>query len=207
MKKHDVYEIIIAISKEIARKREGALFLIADSEKIKKIYKPLFPQIHRQFKINEQGSGKVIEKLATLDGAVLISDKGIFMAYGAKLSKSQPVHGHGTKHAAASGTTSYLKDSTAILVSEEDNFIKVFQRGKIILEMDSYENPKALEDKIISFISEGDTALLTAAGVSAEILGSAIIGPLAVVGGTYLAIKTAGGVIKKNWNALVNKKH
>ena len=207
MKKHDVYESIIAVSKEIAKKRDGALFVIADKSRLKNIYKPLFPQIHKSFYINKEGSLKVIEKLATLDGAVLISNNGMLIAYGAKLNKSKPIHGHGTKHAAASGITSYIKNATAVLISEEDNFIKVFQHGKIILEMDSYENPKSLQDKIISFISEGDTALLTAAGVSTAILGSAIVGPLAVVGGTYLAIKTASGIIKKNWYALINRKH
>lgn len=205
MKKHDVYETVISVSKDIAKKREGALFIIASPDKIKRSYKLLFPQIHKKFYINTKGSSKIIEQLAKLDGAIIISDSGLFLAYGAKITKSKPVHGHGTKHAAANGITSYLKDSTAILVSEEENLIKVFQRGKIILEMDSYENPKALKDKIISFISDGDTALLTAAGVSTAILGSAIVGPLAVVGGTYLAIKTAGGLIKKNWTSIVKK--
>lgn len=207
MKKHDIYENIIAIAKDIAKMREGALFVIGDAARLNKAYKPLFPQIHKSFYIDQKGSNKVIEKLATLDGAVLISDNGKLIAYGAKLTSSKPIYGHGTKHAAASGITTNIKTATAILVSEEDNLIRVFQKGKIILEMDSYENPRALEDKIISFISEGDTALLTAAGVSAAILGGAIIGPLAVVGGTYLAIKTAGGVIRRNWDSLIKKKH
>lgn len=206
MKKHDVYEAIISVSKELARKKEGALFVIADAARLNKVYKPLFPQIHKKFSINKEGSLKVVEKLATLDGAVLISNNGQLIAYGAKLNKSKPVHGHGTKHAAASGITTHIKSATAILVSEEDNFIKVFQRGRIILEMDYHENPKSLQDKIISFISEGDTALLTAAGISTAILGGAIVGPLAVVGGTYLAIKTAGGIIKKNWYSLIGKR-
>ncbi|MBS3108401.1 DNA integrity scanning protein DisA nucleotide-binding domain protein [Candidatus Woesearchaeota archaeon] len=207
MKKHDVYEFIISISKEISKKREGALFVIANTKRLNNKYSLLFPQIQKKFYISEKGSEKIIEKLATLDGAVLISDSGMLLAYGAKLKRSIPVRGHGTKHAAAAGTTSSIKEATAILVSEEDSLIKIFQHGKIILEMDSYENPKSLEDKIIAFISEGDTALLTAAGVSTVFLGSAAIAPLAIVGGTYLAIRTAGGIIKRNWESLVKKKH
>ena len=106
MKKHDVYEFIISISKEISKKREGALFVIANTKRLNNKYSLLFPQIQKKFYISEKGSEKIIEKLATLDGAVLISDSGMLLAYGAKLKRSIPVRGHGTKHAAAAGTTS-----------------------------------------------------------------------------------------------------
>jgi len=42
--------------------------------------------------------------------------------------------------------------------------------------------------------------LLTAGGISAAILGGAAIAPIMIAGGTYLAIKTATGIIRKNWN-------
>jgi hypothetical protein len=44
-------------------------------------------------------------------------------------------------------------------------------------------------------LNDGDTALFTAAGVSAAILGFA---PILVLSGTYLVARTAGGIIKKN---------
>jgi len=204
MKKHEVYEGVIAVAKDIAKNKEGALFFITKPSKVKNLYNPLFPQIHnKKFQINKKGVNKVLEKLATLDGAVILSEEGYLHAYGAKLSKSKPLHGHGTKHAAASGMTYYIKDSTAILVSEEDHLIRVFQNGKCILEMDDKEKPKAVQDKIISFITDGDTALLTAAGVSTAIFGTAALGPLVIVGGTYLAIRTASGVIKKSWDSVI----
>jgi len=68
-----------------------------------------------------------------------------------------------------------------------------------VLEMDSEENPKSMEHKIITFLSEGDTALFTAAGISAAILGGAAVAPIMIAGGTYLAIKTATGIIRKTW--------
>ncbi|MBS3159862.1 DNA integrity scanning protein DisA nucleotide-binding domain protein [Candidatus Woesearchaeota archaeon] len=207
MKKHEVYETIIAVAKDIAKTKEGALFLITRPTRVRGLYKSLFPQVHKNFLINKKGANKVIEKLATLDGAVIISEDGYLRAYGVKLTKSKPVHGHGTKHAAASGMTSHIKDSTAVLISEEDHLIRVFQNGKCILEMDEKEKPKVLQDKIIAFISDGDTALLTAAGVSTAILGTAALGPLVIVGGTYLAIKTAGGVIKKSWDSIIKKRN
>ncbi len=194
-----MYDKLLLISKVLARSKDGALFIIGPRDKFKGAYDPLFPQILTQHTLDEEGIEKVIEKLATLDGAVLISDNGEIIAYGAKIKESRAVPGYGTKHAAAAGITLKIKDSTAILVSEEVNWIKVFQDGAIVLEMDAEANPKSLNEKIVSFLSEHDTALLTAGGLSAAILGSAAVAPVMVVGGTYLAIKTATGFIKKNW--------
>lgn len=194
-----VYEIVLPVAKQIARSKEGALFIIGPQNKFKNIYDPLFPQVLAKCNIKQAGMGKVLEKLGTLDGAVIISDKGDLIAYGVKLKKSIPVPGYGTKHAAAAGVTTFVPGSTAVLVSEEINWIKVFKEGKIVLEMDSEESPKSLDNKIISFLSEGDTALLTAAGISAAILGGAAVAPIMIAGGTYLAIKTATGIIRKNW--------
>lgn len=205
MDKRKVYEEVLHIGKQIARTKEGALFLLSDERKIRNNYELLFPQLLTHHSINEEGMNKVIQKLATLDGAVLISYSGKILAFGAKLKRSKPVPGYGTKHAAAAGITEHIKDSTAILVSEESNWIKIFQDGKIVMEMDSEDNPKSFEDKIIAFLSEGDTALLTAGGISAAILGGAAVAPIMIVGGTYLAIKTATGFIKKNWITLRGK--
>ncbi len=206
MDKHSVYEKILPIAKKIARSKEGALFIIAKPKKFEKTYDVLYPQLLTRHFLNEEGIEKVIEKLATLDGAVLIGDNGEIIAYGTKLKKSKAIPGFGTKHAAAAGITEYIKGSTAILVSEEVNWIKVFQNGKIVIEMDDEDTPKSLDEKIVSFLSDGDTALLTAAGISTALLGPVAIAPLIVVGGTYLAIKTATGVIKKNWNEIIRGK-
>lgn len=205
MDKRKVYEEVLHIAKQIARTKNGALFVLGEEKKLKKHYHLLFPQVFKENTLQEEGMSKVIAKLSTLDGAVLISYSGRIIAYGAKITLSKPIQGYGTKHAAAAGVTEQIPDATAILVSEESNWIKIFQEGKIIMEMDSEDNPKSLEDKIISFLSEGDTALLTAGGVSAAILGGAAVAPIMIVGGTYLAIKTATGFIKRNWNTIKAK--
>lgn len=199
LSKEKVYEVILPVAKQIARSKEGALFVIGPAHRFKRLYEPLFPQVLDKTNIKQAGMSKVLEKLATLDGAVVVSNTGDLIAYGVKIKKSIPVPGYGTKHAAAAGITTHVTDSIAVLVSEEINWVKVFKEGKIILEMDSEENPKSMENKIISFLSEGDTALLTAAGISAAILGGAAVAPIMIAGGTYLAIKTATGIIRKNW--------
>lgn len=198
--KKEIYKTIISIAENIARIKKGALIVIVSPEKMKDLYSPLYPQGIR-LDLKDRGADKVIEKLATLDGAVLISPQGEMYAYGVRVRKSKAIQGFGTRHAAAKGITEYT-NSTALLVSEESNLIRIFRKGKIILEMDAKEKPKNLNNKILSFLSEGDTALLAAAGASAAMAGPSILlgpimAPIIIVGGSvYFAMKAAAKFMK-----------
>ena len=194
-KKEEIYNFLLELSQEIARKKLGALFVIAEKTDFKGIYEPLYPQLAAGHRISEKGSKELMLKLAELDGAFLVGDEGTLVAFGARINKSKALPGYGTKHAAAVGITSYIKNSCAILVSEETGWIKVFKKGQQIIEMDSTKTPKPVMHKIVSFITDNDTALLATAGVSAAIMGFI---PVVVVSGTYLAIKTASGIIRKS---------
>ena len=195
-KKQEVYNQILDFSKTISNKKEGALFVIAKDNKFKGLYEKLYPQIIDHANIFEKGAKELILKLAELDGAFLIDNKGNIIAFGTRITKSKVLPGYGTKHAAAVGITEYIKDSTAILVSEESGWIKVFKTGKLIIEIDPTKNtPPSIMHKIISFITDNDTALLATAGASAAIMG---VIPVVVVSGTYLAIKTTSNIIKKS---------
>ncbi len=196
MKKENVYSVILDIAKDIARTKEGALFIMAPKAKFKGTYKTLYPQIiSKDIMIDEKGISEVIIKLATLDGAVLITNNGNLFAYGVMIKKVKPLRGFGTKHAAAAGFTRAVKDSIAVLVDEGIDWIKVFKHGRIVLEMDSGKQKQSIENKIIKFLTNEDTAIISAAGISAAVLGFA---PILVLSGTYLIIKGATGIIKKN---------
>lgn len=195
LKKKKVYYEVLEIAKELAKNKEGTLFVIAPKKKFKNTYRLLYPQIVSHHYINEKGMSPVLKKLANLDGAILIGDDGELVAYGAMLKRTKTVPGFGTKHAAAAGITTHIKNATAILVSEGLDWIKVFQKGKVVVEMDSGDRPPSLVKHVVSFLTDQDTALLTTAGASAAILGFA---PVMVISGTYLVIKTASGIIKKN---------
>ena len=200
MKEERTCEILLEIAKRIAKQRKGALFVVTSRNKFKGVYEQLFPQVHIPYSIDKKGIGAIIEKLATLDGATLISSDGRVVAYGVRVNVTKAYKGFGTRHAAASGITNAIKNSTAILVSEEVNWIKVFKDGKIVLEMDPVaETSRSLNNKIISFLTDNDTALLTAAGASAALIG---FSPVVVIGGTYLAVKTATGIISKSLSKL-----
>ena len=195
-----VYSKILDIAKSISRKKkEGALFIIANKNNFKDSYRTLYPIVTKKFSVFTKGVEPIIEKLATLDGAVLITNDGFLIAYGAMIKYSRPMPGFGTKHAAASGFTRKFKDSTAVLVDENIDWIKIFQNGKIILELDSEERPSSIKKKIIDFVADHDMTLLTTAGVSAALFG---ITPVLVLSGTYMFIKTATGIIRKSLKRL-----
>ncbi|MBS3152178.1 diadenylate cyclase [Candidatus Woesearchaeota archaeon] len=194
-KKEEVYNFLLEIGKEIAKRKLGALFIIAPEGNFKGIYELLYPQVIESHKIFERGSKELILKLAELDGAFLVHDDGTLEAFGARILKSKALPGYGTKHAAATGITGYIRNSTAILVSEENQWIKIFKNGKIVLEMDSSKTPPSVMHKVVTFLTDNDTALLATAGASAAIMG---VIPVVIVSGTYLAIKTASGIIKKS---------
>ena len=162
----EICETIIPIAKHIAKAKEGAMFIVAPKNKIRKNHELMFPQLIEGYSLREPGIEKVLAKLATLDGAVLISSNGEVLAYGAKVKKSKPLRGFGTRHAAARGITHHVPDAFAILVSEESNEVKIMKEGEISLVMDGEDLPKQVDQKILSFLIDKDTSLLTDSNIS-----------------------------------------
>jgi diadenylate cyclase len=195
-KNHDirseVMAVILNISKSLAKDKQGALFVIAERGKMDGNYRPHYPQLQFTGNILSKGMDSVIEKLATLDGAVIFTPDGVLLAYGSRILKSETLLGYGTKHAAAKGITSFDKNATAVLVSEESGWIKVFQKGEIVLETDSVDIEPSTLEKISSFLTNKDMALLASAGIAAATIGAPAV---LVVGGAYLVVKTAGEVL------------
>lgn len=195
MKKELAYAKALKIAKTIARRKEGGLIVLGPKNKFRGKYELLYPQLIKGHNLNRKGIETVIEKLTTLDGAVLFSDRGELLSYGAKIKRTKIIRGYGTKNAAAAGITRDIPESTAFLIPEKTDWIRVFREGTCILEMDSSETPANFMKKIVNLITDRDTALITAAGASAALVG---IGPAVVVGGAYLIIRTASGIIKKS---------
>ncbi|MCZ7397026.1 MAG: hypothetical protein O8C59_00725, partial [Candidatus Methanoperedens sp.] len=74
--KSEVMNIVLDISKRLAKKQQGALFIIADREKIKGYYRPHYPQVQFLENLPTKGMDAVVEKLAALDGAVILTPEG-----------------------------------------------------------------------------------------------------------------------------------
>ena len=200
--KSDVMTAILNISKRLAKEKKGALFVIADSEKITGNYRPHYPQLQFSGSLLSKGMDSVVEKLSTLDGAVIFTPDGMLLAYGSRILKSETLLGYGTKHAAAKGITSYDKSATAVLVSEESGWIKVFQKGEIVLETDSVDIEPSTLEKISNFLTNKDMALLASAGIAAA---AGFAPAVLVVGGAYMVVKTAGEVISSTFKKEKNR--
>lgn len=191
-KKSEVMRSILNISKRLAKDNQGALFVITDRKQIEGNYRLHYPQIQFAGNLLSKGMDAVVEKLATLDGAIIFTPDGEMVAYGARILKSETLLGFGTKHAAARGITLYDETITAVLVSEETGWIKIFQKGEIVLETDAVDIEPSTLDKVSRFLTNQDTALLASAGIAAATIGA---GPVLIVGGAYMMIKTAGQMI------------
>ncbi len=190
--KSEVMRAVLNISKGLAKDQQGALFVIADREIIKGNYRPHYPQIVFAGNVLTKGMDAVIEKLATLDGAVIFTPEGELIAYGSRILKSETLLGFGTKHAAAKGITLFDSTITAVLVSEESGWIKVFQKGEIVLETDAVDIEPSTLDKVSRFLTNQDMALLASAGIAAAAVGAPAV---LIVGGAYMVVKTAGSII------------
>lgn len=191
-KKSEVMRNILNISKRLAKENQGALFIITDRKQIEGNYRLHYPQVQLAGNLLSKGMDAVVEKLATLDGAMIFTPDGEMVAYGARILKSETLLGFGTKHAAARGITLYDEAITAVLVSEETGWIKIFQKGEIVLETDAVDIEPSTLDKVSRFLTNQDTALLASAGIAAATIGA---GPVLIVGGAYMMIKTAGAMI------------
>jgi hypothetical protein len=183
---------ILNISKRLAKDNQGALFVIADKQKIDGNYRHHYPQIQFAGNLLSKGMDAVVEKLATLDGAIIFTPEGELIAYGSRILKSETLFGFGTKHAAARGITLHDDTITAVLVSEESGWIKVFQKGDIVLETDAVDIEPSTLDKVSRFLTNQDTALLASAGIAAAALGAPVV---LIVGGAYMMVRTAGQMI------------
>lgn len=182
-----VMNVVLSIAKSIARSGEGGMIIIANRSEIEGLFETHYPQITSASLLTEQGMNVVVEKLATIDGAVIVAPQGDLVAFGARVLKSTTLPGYGTRHAAAMGITESVPGATAVLISEESSLIKIFQRGSIVIEMDSAEiNPNAME-KVVSFLTRNDMALIVATGLS--LAAQVPYYYIFLLGGSYLIVK------------------
>jgi diadenylate cyclase len=189
-----VMNAVLGIAKNISRSGEGGLIVISEKEPIINLFETHYPQFTSSYPLTEKGMNVVVEKLATIDGSVILTPDGELVAFGARLLKSTTLPGFGTRHAAATGITEALPKATAVLISEESSWIKIFQNGSIVIEMDSSEvNPNIME-KVAGFLDRSDTALLVSALLSIATLQ---VPPMDIVyvGGAYLIVKSTFDVV------------
>lgn len=194
-----VMDQLLTIAKRLAKDGEGAMFVLARPDRVLGSIDVHYPQLKYDGSVLDEGMDAVLLRLATLDGAVVVSPDGQLLAYGARVRQQRTLPGFGTRHAAAKGYTDHDADATVILASEESGWVKVFQRGQPVVEIDPADVAPTTIRKLSRYLVSKDAAIVTAAGISAATLGVGAVG-LLVLGGSYVVVRTAfdtlSGILK-----------
>lgn len=171
----DVEETLIKVGLRIAKRGEGALFVVGDVE-----YDTLVDQAVPPFKAMD--NPKLLESLALIDGAVILNPDGMLKAYGAMIKSNSIMRNFGTRHSAAT-TASKKAGNLVIIVSEEDKKVRVLKEGKVIMQIDALQ--KGVEHSVPMMIH-----LLESIGAGTiGTIGTSLIAPglgIALVPGVVL---------------------
>lgn len=151
--KPEVLEAVLNIALELSSEgREGrtvgTTFVIGDNDKVMKLSRPLimnpfkgYPEEARN--ILDEAVHETIKEFSLLDGAFIIREDGVVMAAGvhldAALEEEGLMPGLGCRHMAAAGITD-VTEAAAITISGSTGIVRIFRRGKILLEL---ERPSA----------------------------------------------------------------
>jgi len=194
-KQREIEKHLIKVGIEIAKKGEGALFVISDNCE----YKKLIKQKIQPFSIFEKGVLKTLISLGMIDGAVIIDSNGIVKDYGVMIKTKKVFHGFGTRHQAAYNA-SLEKNTIAILISQEEKKVKIFKNGRVIVQFDALE--KNIEKKIseassiLESIGFGTFSAISVATI-APALGVAIVPGIILFGVPYYLFKKMKKKVKK----------
>lgn len=174
---------LIEIALRIAKKGEGCLFVIGMPE-----YETLIKQ--KITGINIFDETKLIEGLAKIDGACIVTEKGILIAYGALIKNTKAFANYGTRHAAAYTASKF---GISILASEEERKVKIFKNGKLVIQLDALE--KGIEGRAaeaVSLLEAIGFGTLGAIGTTLLVpaIGITLLPGILVFGGSYYALKS-----------------
>ena len=141
----DVLNPVIKIAVEIAREgREGQAigtsFIVGDTENVLNhskqfVLNPFHGYHEAERQITDIGIRGNIKEFAQLDGAFIITSKGVVEAAGrcitVDMSKVNLPGGMGSRHSSVAGITQVTK-SIGIVVSQSGGSISIFRNGKIV---------------------------------------------------------------------------
>lgn len=179
-----IEETILQVSLRIARRGEGALFVVGNSIQ----YDPLVEQNVQPFPINN--NPKLLESLALMDGAIIIDAKGFLKAYGVRIKTTKTLKNFGTRHSAA--VTAAKGRNIVYLISEEDRKIRVFKGGKIVMQIDPFEkNVEKNVSKISEWLESLGAGTLGSVGTAILVptLGLTFIPGVIIFGSAYYISK------------------
>lgn len=176
----ELEEILVQVGLRIAKRGEGALFVVGEAE-----YDFLVDQTVPPFRVTE--NPKLLESLALMDGAVILDRDGKLVAYGAMIKTKSTFKNFGTRHSAGL-TASQKSGNIVIVVSEEDKKVRILKEGKMIMQIDALQRDveKSVPQAVNVLESIGAGAI-GALGTSVLVpgLGIAMLPGVVVFGSAY----------------------
>lgn len=147
--KPEVFEQVLELAIQIAAEgREGkplgALFVVGDYENVSRyatqlVLNPFKGYDESERNILDPRLTETVKEFCAIDGAFLIRGDGVIEAAGAFLHPGFPHEelpmGLGARHAAAAGITA-VTNSVAITVSASTGTVRVFRKGKMVIEIE-----------------------------------------------------------------------
>ena len=178
-KMKDIQKTLIVVGLRIAKRGEGALFVVGDVK-----YKTMVDQNVPPF--NVVHNPKLLESLAIMDGAVIIDKFGMMQAYGVLVKSTKTFKNFGTRHSAA--LSAAYGDNLVLIVSEEDRKVRILKNGKMIMQIDALQ--KGVEDsvpRVVDLLESIGAGALGIIGTSLLIptLGLTLIPGIVVFGSAY----------------------
>lgn len=182
-KSKELQEVLIQVGLRIAKRGEGALFVVGEVP-----YKTLVEQTIQPFNVLK--NPKLLESLALMDGAVIIDKEGNLVAYGVMIKSSRVLKNFGTRHSAALSASK--KDNLVVVVSEEDKKVKILRNGKMIMQLDALQ--RGIEKSVseaVNILESVGAGTLGALGTSLLVpsLGVYLVPGIVVFGSAYYLTK------------------
>jgi len=180
-------ELLINVGLKIAKRGEGALFVVGEAK-----YKTLVSQSVKSFNVLK--NPKLLESLALMDGAVIISKKGKMIAYGAMIKSTRTLKNFGTRHSAALSASE--NGNLAVVVSEEDKKVRIIKDGKMVMQVDALQ--KNVEQEVsnaVNLLESVGAGTVGALGTSLLVpgLGITLLPGIVVFGSAYYLTKVLAG--------------
>jgi len=175
----EVEKVILEVALKVAKRGEGALFVIGHTE-----YSPLVEQSVAPFDVTK--NPKLLESLALMDGAVIINRQGMMEAYGVRVKSTKVFKNFGTRHSA--GISAAEGDNVVFLVSEEDKKVRILKKGKMIMQIDALQ--REVEKSVggaVDILESIGAGTIGAIGTSilAPAIGLALLPGILVFGSAY----------------------
>lgn len=192
MEHSDLQEVLVQVGLRIAKRGEGALFVVGEVE-----YEKLIDQTVPPFKA--ASNPKLLESLALMDGAVVIDHEGMVKAYGVMVKSTSVFKNFGTRHSAAM-SASKVEGNLVVIVSEEDKKVRIMKEGNVVMQIDALQKdveesvPQAV--RVLESVGAGTIGTI-GTGILAPGLGIALLPGVIVFGSAYYLGKLLNDKFRK----------